>query len=67
MASTLGVVDPNKCRHYARFAADLHPVQFDVVYWLLFLLVVMMLFCSSWYYGRYVYLEAMLLRRRYRS
>ncbi len=47
-------IDLDKCYHYARFAAHLEAVKFDVVYWLLFLLVVSMLFCSSWYYGRYV-------------
>jgi hypothetical protein len=47
-------VDTDKCAHYAQFASRLKPLAFDVIYWLLFLLVVLMLFCSSWYYGRYV-------------
>lgn len=46
--------DPDKCEHYAQFAAKLQPLKFDIAYWILFLLVMLMLFCSSWYYGRYV-------------
>jgi len=47
-------VDATKCRHYAQFASRLDAIHFDILYWFLFLLVVLMLFCSSWYYGRYV-------------
>ncbi len=53
LVRTQRAMDSYKCHHYARFAAGLQPVKFDVVYWLLFLFVVSMLFCSSWYYGRY--------------
>ena len=37
-------MDSDKCVHYAQFASHLTPATFDVVYWILFLFVVMMLF-----------------------
>jgi len=53
MGASNAEIDQAKCRHYAQFAAQLDAIHFDILYWFLFLLVVLMLFCSSWYYGRY--------------
>jgi hypothetical protein len=45
--------DP-KCIHYARFAAHLDRAHFDVIYWVLFIIVIFMLFAASFRYGRLV-------------
>ncbi|KAH8905121.1 hypothetical protein BR93DRAFT_969939 [Coniochaeta sp. PMI_546] len=45
-------INPVKCRHYARFAAHLDRAHFDVIYWVLFFIVICMLFAASWRYGR---------------
>ncbi|KAI0007060.1 hypothetical protein F4779DRAFT_525890 [Xylariaceae sp. FL0662B] len=42
--------DPERCRHYARFAAGLSRIHFDVIYWSFFLTVIGTLFLSSWIY-----------------
>ncbi len=44
----------SKCQHYAKFASHLDRAHFDVIYWMLFILVIFMLFTASWRYGRYV-------------
>ncbi|KAI1077070.1 hypothetical protein F5B20DRAFT_280935 [Whalleya microplaca] len=42
--------DPERCRHYAQFAANLKKVHFDVIYWTFFIAVIGILFLSSWIY-----------------
>ena len=54
MAAGFVEVNEAQCRHYAAFAAHLDRSHFDVVYWLLFLLVVLMLFTASYKYSRFV-------------
>ncbi|KAK0630142.1 hypothetical protein B0T17DRAFT_589741 [Bombardia bombarda] len=51
MAGGFTPIDPRQCEHYAAFAAHLERVAFDVIYWLLFLLVILMLFLASWKYS----------------
>jgi hypothetical protein len=53
MGASAFIPDEQKCQHYAQFAYHLQAVGFDIVYWLLFMAVMLMLFISSWYYGRY--------------
>ncbi|KAK4648630.1 uncharacterized protein QC761_111910 [Podospora bellae-mahoneyi] len=43
--------DEAKCLYYAAFASHLHRQAFDFIYWFLFILVVSMLFLSSWKYS----------------
>ena len=52
MTSVYSVYDPVRCQHYARFAAHLDRLHFDIIYWVLFVLVIFMLFAASWRYGR---------------
>lgn len=47
-------VDDAQCKHYAQFASHLGRTSFDIIYWLLFVLVILMLFAASWRYGRLV-------------
>ncbi|KAK1769871.1 hypothetical protein QBC33DRAFT_556294 [Phialemonium atrogriseum] len=54
MAGHFSDGDIARCEYYARFAAHLGRTSFDVIYWLLFLLVIIMLFAASWRYGRSV-------------
>ncbi|KAL2182492.1 hypothetical protein L209DRAFT_759615 [Thermothelomyces heterothallicus CBS 203.75] len=44
-------IDPVQCAHYASFASHLDRRSFDFIYWFLFVLVVVMLFLSSWKYS----------------
>jgi hypothetical protein len=52
MASIFSDRDDVRCRHYARFAAHLDRAHFDIIYWVLFMLVIILLFSASWRYGR---------------
>ncbi|KAK0633478.1 hypothetical protein B0T14DRAFT_491646 [Immersiella caudata] len=52
MANTNADVDPNQCRHYAAFASHLPRLQFDIIYWALFVAVILMLFSASYRYSR---------------
>lgn len=52
MAGHFSDGDIARCEYYARFAAHLGRTSFDVIYWVLFLLVIIMLFAASWRYGR---------------
>lgn len=45
--------DP-KCIQHARFAAHLDRAHFDIIYWVLFIIVILMLFAASFRYGRLV-------------
>lgn len=45
--------DP-KCIQHARFAAHLDRAHFDIIYWVLFIIVIFMLFAASFRYGRFV-------------
>jgi hypothetical protein len=54
MASTNPDVDPNQCHHYAAFASHLPRLQFDIIYWVLFVAVILMLFFASYRYSRSV-------------
>jgi len=47
-------VDPVQCRHYAAFASHLPRLQFDIIYWVLFGAVILMLFTASYRYSRLV-------------
>ncbi|CAJ2512741.1 Uu.00g008600.m01.CDS01 [Anthostomella pinea] len=42
--------DDVRCRHYAAFTSHLTRFHFDVMYWVLFLLVIGTLFLASWIY-----------------
>ena len=46
--------DPGRCNHYAKFASRLDRVHFEGLYWLMFVLVILFLFLSSWIYQWYV-------------
>ncbi|KAB5579943.1 hypothetical protein GE09DRAFT_1212405 [Coniochaeta sp. 2T2.1] len=52
MAGSYDGTDDGKCMHYARFAAHLDRHHFDMIYWVLFVIVIFMLFAASWRYGR---------------
>ncbi|KAK4449525.1 hypothetical protein QBC34DRAFT_298946 [Podospora aff. communis PSN243] len=52
MAGTNHDVDPDQCRHYAAFASHLPRLQFDIIYWVLFAGVILMLFFASYRYSR---------------
>jgi hypothetical protein len=54
MAGHFSDGDNIRCQHYARFASHLGRTSFDIIYWLLFLLVIILLFAASWRYGRLV-------------
>lgn len=41
-----------KCQQYAPFAAHLERLHFKSIYWVLFILVLLMLFVSSWYWTK---------------
>ncbi|KAK3394788.1 hypothetical protein B0H63DRAFT_57951 [Podospora didyma] len=47
MAGGFNPIDPAQCVHYASFAAHLGRRAFDVIYWLLFILVIFMLFLAA--------------------
>ncbi|KAK4155503.1 hypothetical protein C8A00DRAFT_31638 [Chaetomidium leptoderma] len=51
MAGGFDAIDPERCAHYAGFAAKLDRRSFDFIYWFLFVLVMIMLFVSSWKYS----------------
>ena len=51
MAGGFNPIDEKKCEHYASFASHLGRVEFDVIYWCLFIFVIVMLFLSSWQYS----------------
>ncbi|KAK3945343.1 hypothetical protein QBC46DRAFT_116392 [Diplogelasinospora grovesii] len=51
MAGGFNAVDPRRCMTYAAFASHLGRNAFDVIYWLLFSTVIIMLFLSSWRYS----------------
>ncbi|KAK4229533.1 hypothetical protein QBC38DRAFT_508142 [Podospora fimiseda] len=51
MAGSSDEIDPAQCAHYAAFASHLSRREFDFIYWFLFILVVAMLFLSSWKYS----------------
>lgn len=55
MAGTNPDVDLDQCRHYAAFASHLPRLQFDIIYWVLFGAVILMLFTASYRYSRLVY------------
>ncbi|KAJ6440101.1 CobW domain-containingprotein [Purpureocillium lavendulum] len=44
--------DPALCKHYAGFASHMSLWQFQVVYWVLFVLNLVVLFFSSWIYTK---------------
>ena len=46
--------DPALCKHYAEFASHMVLWQFQVIYWVLFVLNLSVLFFSSWIYTKYV-------------
>lgn len=54
MAGGFEAINPEQCAHYAAFASHLGRKPFDVIYWLLFGLVIIMLFLASWKYSRSV-------------
>lgn len=54
MAGGYVTINEDQCRHYAGFAAHLDRHHFDIVYWVLFMLVVLMLFTASYKYSRLV-------------
>lgn len=54
MAGGYVTINEDQCRHYAGFAAHLDRHHFDIVYWVLFMLVVLMLFTASYKYSRSV-------------
>lgn len=57
MADTMGGnygPDPALCKHYAEFASHMVLWQFQVIYWVLFVLNLAVLFFSSWIYTKYV-------------
>lgn len=54
MTSIFSTPDEARCRHYARFAAHLDRAHFDIIYWLLFTLVILMLCMASARYMRSV-------------
>ncbi|RYO76277.1 hypothetical protein DL766_000536 [Monosporascus sp. MC13-8B] len=49
---SVGVVNPEKCAHYAAFMSHLDRKHFDALYWALFFVVLFSLFASSWIYQR---------------
>ena len=51
MAGGFDPIDPERCEHYAGFAAHLNRRDFDLMYWFLFATVICMLFASSWKYS----------------
>ncbi|KAK3987404.1 hypothetical protein QBC44DRAFT_119137 [Cladorrhinum sp. PSN332] len=51
MAGSSAGIDPAQCAHYAAFASHLSRREFDFIYWFLFILVIAMLFLSSWKYS----------------
>ncbi|KAK4457608.1 hypothetical protein QBC42DRAFT_317414 [Cladorrhinum samala] len=51
MAGSNTEIDPAQCAHYAAFASHLGRREFDFIYWFLFILVIAMLFLSSWKYS----------------
>ncbi|KAL2130310.1 hypothetical protein VTI74DRAFT_6636 [Chaetomium olivicolor] len=51
MAGGFDPIDPERCEHYAGFAAHLDRRSFDFIYWFLFAVVIGMLFLSSWKYS----------------
>jgi hypothetical protein len=51
MAGGFDPIDPERCAHYAGFASHLDRRSFDFIYWFLFVLVIGMLFLSSWQYS----------------
>lgn len=54
MASIFSTPDEARCRHYARFASHLDRKHFDIIYWFLFILVIVMLCLASARYMRSV-------------
>ena len=52
MAGGFVQINEEQCRHYAGFAAHLDRHHFDIVYWVLFGLVVLMLFTASYKYSQ---------------
>jgi hypothetical protein len=46
--------DPVRCPYYAQFASDLERTHFDVIYWVLFIFNILLLFCASIVYMKYV-------------
>ena len=55
MAGSNTEIDPAQCAHYAAFASHLGRREFDFIYWFLFILVIAMLFLSSWKYSGSVF------------
>ena len=51
MAGGFDPIDPERCEHYAAFAAHLDRRSFDFIYWFLFVSVIGMLFLASWKYS----------------
>ncbi len=60
MAGGFDPIDPERCEHYAGFAAHLDRKAFDCIYWVLFATVICMLFMSSWKYSGFVSLPPIL-------
>lgn len=55
MAGGFDPIDPERCAHYAGFAAHLDRRSFDFIYWFLFVAVIGMLFLASWKYSGLVW------------
>jgi hypothetical protein len=51
MSGGFNPIDPQRCAHYAGFAAHLNRKAFDFIYWFLFAAVICMLFLASWKYS----------------